>query len=70
MGDVIPHYVVRVRGKRALDIVCVLCGEVPVDDVHGTLPRLMGYQGTEWVGAEQILVEDSGCECCDAVGGG
>jgi hypothetical protein len=50
--------------------VCVLCGEVPVDDVHGTLPRLMGYQGTEWVGAEQILVEDSGCECCDAVGGG
>src|SRR5262245_315799 len=38
VADVVPDEIVRVGRERALDVVRVLGGEVPVDDVHASLP--------------------------------
>ncbi len=39
MRDIVPDDVVGVRGKRGLDVVRVLRGEVPIDDVRQLTSR-------------------------------
>ena len=46
MGDVVPHDVIRIGGQCSLDVMSVLGGEVPIDDVRFYLLRRNSGFGT------------------------